>query len=320
MKRFLLRIVLLLVMCLCVLLALSRLYLVFVSTDYLRYRDETLKFKSVPYQIEYAVFGSSHSGASFQPDAVPGHTMFNFFMAAQSPIMDAELCKLFQDHFAEHATVVLTISPTSLYYDPTDDMTHMKRYCNELPLKALPTAKTKLYRLFRVIDFRVDDVLEYFRTRSITDFSAAETNDILTGLVTNDEKSNLDWTEWGMTLAAIHKDLISPDFTAGPQPRVADALDKMLSDCVERGYRVALYTPPFTEYYWNNFSEEFQAQMRRDAAAIAEKNHVAYFDYSEDARFCSNMDYFGDVDHMSFSGSKALVPVLLADIEAFYAE
>ena len=30
------------------------------------------------------------------------------------------------------------------------------------------------------------------------------------------------------------------------------------------------------------------------------------------------MDYFEDVDHMSVAGSKALVPVLLSDINQFY--
>ena len=44
MKRFLLRCLFLLVLCLVVLLSLSQLYLQFVGTDYLRDRHETLKF------------------------------------------------------------------------------------------------------------------------------------------------------------------------------------------------------------------------------------------------------------------------------------
>jgi hypothetical protein len=92
----------------------------------------------------------------------------------------------------------------------------------------------------------------------------------------------------------------------------------MLADCVERGYRVVLYTPPFTDYFWGSFSEEFQAQMRKDAAAFAEKYDIPYFDYSEDARFCGNMNYFEDVDHMNLEGAKAFIPILLADIDSFY--
>ncbi len=318
MKRFLLRCLILVVLCLVILFGLSRLYLTFVSTDYLRYRDETLKFKSVPSEIEYAGFGSSHSGASFRPEVFAGHTAFSFFMSSQSPIMDSALYFLYRENLANNAVITLTISPMSLYSNPTNDMTQMKRYCNALPLSALPTLKTKLYRAFRVVDFRVNDIFEYSRTRAITDFAAAEANDILTGLAADNDKSNLDWKEWGAELAAFHKASFVQDPSNGPEAHVVKAIDDMLADCVARGYRVVLYTPPFTDYFWGSFSEEFQAQMRKDAAEIAKKYGIPYFDYSEDARFCGNMDYFEDVDHMSLAGSKAFIPVLLADIDSFF--
>ena len=318
MKRFILRVLMLLMICLTLFFGFSRIYLQLVGTDYLLYRDETLKYKTVPDGIEYAAFGSSHSGASFRPEDIPGHVTFNFFMSAQSPIMDAALYRLYRDRLADNAVVVLTISPMSLYCDPTDDMTHMKRYCNALPVSALPTLKTKLYRLFRVVDFRLDDVFEYLRTRDITDFSTAETNDILAGLAANHDNSGLDWTTWGSQLAAVHKGNIEHDPAQGPDLRVQNAMDGMLADCVARGYRVALYTPPFTAYYWSCFSEEFQSQMRSAAGQFAARYGIPYFDYSEDTRFCENMTYFSDVDHMSSEGSKAFAPILLADIDSFY--
>jgi hypothetical protein len=318
MKRFLMRCLVLLVLCLVVLLSLSRLYLQFVGTDYLRDRHETLKFKNVPYNIKYAGFGSSHSGASFQPESFPAGSAFSFYMSSQSVIMDAELYQLFREHLADGAVVALTISPMSLYSNPTNDMGRMKRYCEALPLKALPTLKTKLYRLFRVLDFRVDDIFEYFRTRSFTDISAAYAADVQAGRIANDDKSGLDWATWGATLATLQKETFTCDPTTGPEKMVSRALDEMLSDCVARGYRVVLYTPPFTDYFWGCFSEEFQTQLRKDASLIAAKNGVPYFDYSEDARFCQNMDYFGDVDHMSLSGSNALVSILLQDMDSFY--
>ena len=318
MKRFLFRCLLLLTLCLAVLFPLSRLYLTFVGTDYLRSRDETLKFQSVPEGIEFAAFGSSHSGASIRPEAFPAGTMFNFYMSSQSPIMDAELYRLFRDHLSEQAVVTLTISPMSLYTDPTGNMTHMKRYCNALPVSALPTPGTKLYRMFRAVDFRLNDVFEYYRTRYITDFDAAFEADLQAGLAANNDKSNLDWASWGNELAAVQRNEWTCDPANGPEKRVLRELDRMLSDCVARGYRIALYTPPFTDYFWGCFSEEFQSQMRSDAANIAAKYNIPYFDYSEDARFCKTMDYFEDVDHMSVAGSKALVPVLLDDIDHYY--
>ena len=318
MKRFLLCCLLLILLCAAVLFPLSRLYLKFVGTDYLRSRSETLKFKSVPNGISFAAFGSSHCGASIRAEAFPNSTMFNFYLSAQSPIMDAELYKLYRNHIADGALVTLTISPMSLYTDPTGDMTHMKRYCEALPVRALPTLGTKLYRLFRVVDFRANDIFEYFRTRNIANFSAALTADIQAGRAADSDKSQLDWTNWGAELAAVQTNEFTCDPANGPDKRVLNELDAMLSDCVSRGYRVALYTPPFTNYFWANFSEEFQAQMRNDAASLASKYGIPYFDYSEDARFCENLDYFEDVDHMSVAGSKALVPVLLGDINQFY--
>ena len=78
MKRFLLRVLLLCVLCLGILLGLSRGYLKLVGTDYLLHNDETLKFKTVPMNIQYAGFGSSHSGASFRTELFPAQTAFNF--------------------------------------------------------------------------------------------------------------------------------------------------------------------------------------------------------------------------------------------------
>jgi len=301
-----------------ILFPLSRLYLQFVGTDYLRYRNETLKFESVPNNITFAAFGSSHCGASIRSEAFPDSIMFNFYLSAQSPIMDAELYKLYRDHFADGAVVTLTISPMSFYTDPTGDMTHMKRYCNALPVSALPTLGTKLYRLFRVVDFRADDIFEYFRTRDITDYNSVQSADIQAGLAADNDKSQLDWTSWGAELAAVQTNEFTCDPSGGPDKRVLRELDAMLSDCVSRGYRVALYTPPFTDFFWLNFPEEFQSQMRKDASSLAAKYGIPYFDYSEDTRFCANMDCFEDVDHMSVAGSKALVPVLLRDINQFY--
>jgi hypothetical protein len=318
MKRFLLLCLLLLLLCAAVLFPLSRLYLQFVGTNYLRFCNDTLKFESVPNNITFAAFGSSHCGASIRVEAFSDQTMFNFYLSAQSPIMDAELYKLYRDHIANNAVVTLTISPMSFYTDPTGDMTHMKRYCDALPVRALPTLGTKLYRLFRVVDFHANDIFEYFRTRNVSDYGAALSADTQAGLAANSDKSQLDWASWGSALAAIQTNEFTCDPTNGPDKRVLRELDTMLSDCVSRGYRVALYTPPFTNYYWGHFSEEFQLQMRKDAASLAATYGIPYFDYSEDTRFCTNMGYFEDVDHMSIAGSKAFVPVLLEDINHFY--
>lgn len=318
MKRFLLRVLLLCILCLGILLGLSRGYLKLVGTDYLLYNDETLKFKTVPMNIQYAGFGSSHSGASFRTELFPAQTAFNFSISGQSVVMDNVLYMLYRDHLAKNAVVALTISPMTFYYDSTGDMTHMKRYCNALPVSALPNVKTKLYRLFRVLDFRFEDILEYYRTRSITDYAAANAADIKAGIRVNNDKSLLNWEDWGAELATTHRKNLTSDPKDGINDRVSKALHEMLSDCTKRGYRVALYTPPFTNFFWGSFDDELKSQLRIDAMNTAEQYNIPYFDYSEDARFCQNMSYFEDVDHMSKEGSAALITILMADILAFY--
>lgn len=66
MKRFLLKVMLLLVMCLAVLFGLSRGYLALLNTDYERNESNTLQFKFVPDNLQIACLGSSHAGNAFQ--------------------------------------------------------------------------------------------------------------------------------------------------------------------------------------------------------------------------------------------------------------
>lgn len=318
MKRFLLKLCLLAALCTGILLVGSRAYLICLNTGYVRYRNETLKFDSVPEGIEHAAFGSSHSGASFLTERFPEGTAFNFFTSSQSAVMTAAYYDLYRDRLAENAYVWIAVSPSTLYYDDTADMTSVKRYCDSMPVSALPTLRMKLYRLFRLYDFQMSDVIEYFRTRNVTDFTGMETNDILASRITDIDTASRDWNAWGRELAGINLRLIGSDSPDGLDPAVRRSLEHMLSDCAARGLRVVLYTPPFTEEYRAGYPEGFFETVRRDAAALAEMYGAVYFGYADDARIAADHANFLDVDHLSVLGAERFMPLLLADAAAFF--
>lgn len=316
MKRFLRNVLLLALVCCLLLMTLSELYLVTLRTDYQRYKDSTLRLKDMPYDIDVASFGSSHAGNAFQGQRYHDGVLYAMSLALQTPELDYAMYRHFRDHFSDDATVVITLSTFSLYWQPTfaEYCENIKRYCLFLPFSCLPSAKAKFYRLFRICDFQASDVRDYFANKQPGTPPSAESSSVATRF-TADELAQV-----GRARSQTHLDMCA----SSPDGKVSRAMDRaltaMLTDCAEHGYRVILVTTPYLDEYNRCLPQELLDRFSRDANAYADAFGVPYLDYSHDERFTHAPELFIDADHLTSEGSEIFMQIVFADADAFYAQ
>lgn len=311
MKRFLLRVLLLCVLCLGILFGLSRGYLALLNTDYERKESNTLQFKFVPDELQIACLGSSHAGNAFQRVRYDRkESFFNFNMQRENPVMDEALYRTYQDRFADHAIVIITLSYFSLYDDTSNSLSIMKRYVDFLPVQSLPNPKTKLFRLFRVIDFSLEPIASFLEGRTAT-LQTGETTTFASSY-TEEERLSL-----GRKRAQVFFSQIGD---AVLEPKIDAALRNLLSDCIEKGYRPVLVTTPYLDEFTRNFSESFLNQFQAECQAYADDFGIPYLDYSRDDRFAHTPKYFVDTDHLNSDGSEVFMDIFFDDLNAFYPE
>ena len=96
MKRFLIKLSLIIVPFILLLFVLNFAYL--NSYYWLEQRDEA-KFRNVPENIQLANLGSSHSFYSFNYNAFPEYVSFNFAMKAQHHVFNYYVLKQYLNNF-----------------------------------------------------------------------------------------------------------------------------------------------------------------------------------------------------------------------------
>lgn len=311
MKKFFLRVGLLVMICGAVLMVLSRGYLALLNTDYERNENTTLKFEFVPERIQVACFGSSHAESGFQAVRYPrADSFFNFSMQRENPVMDNALYQTYQDHLDQDSIVIITLSYFSLYDNTARSIDIMKRYIDFLPVKALPNLKTQLFRLFRVVDFSLEPVLSLAERRTAV-YQEEETTSFASNY-TDEERISIGKNRSKAYFQQIGDAKLDPEIDA--------ALRDMLTNCIEKGYRPVLVTTPYLDEFTRNFSDSFLTQFHNECQMYADAYDVPYLDYSRDARFASTPAYFVDTDHLNSDGSELFMNIFFDDLSTFYPE
>ena len=177
-------------------------------------------------------------------------------------------------------------------------------------MKSLPNLKTKLFRVFRVLDFSFEPVFSFLEGRT-ADYTVTETTTLASSM-TEEELVAL-----GEKRAQIFFNQIGD---AKIDPEIDAALRRLLSDCIENGYRPVLVTTPYLDEFTRNFSESFLDQFQAECQAYADDFGIPYLDYSRDDRFAHTSKYFVDTDHLSSDGSEAFMDLFFDDLKAFYPE
>ncbi len=100
--------------------------------------------------------------------------------------------------------------------------------------------------------------------------------------------------------------------------RIAN-LDDILDFCEANGITPILITTPYTNYYYKQVTMEFKKEFREVITAIADRHGINYYDYSEDERFGTHLEYFSDADHLNETGARLFMDILAKEIPEFSA-
>lgn len=92
------------------------------------------------------------------------------------------------------------------------------------------------------------------------------------------------------------------------------ALINMILLCKSKKVTPVLITTPFTVYYNQYVSDQFLYDFYTTINEIAVTQGVSYYDYSHDKRFETNLQYFGDADHLNPEGAIYFTNLLMEEV------
>jgi hypothetical protein len=100
-------------------------------------------------------------------------------------------------------------------------------------------------------------------------------------------------------------------------PERIEELYTIIGYCREHDITPVLITTPFSKYYRDLVSDEFLQEFNDTVTGIVDDTGVSYYDYSDDARFRDNLDYFSDSDHLNDEGAAYFMEILQDEVSEF---
>lgn len=97
-------------------------------------------------------------------------------------------------------------------------------------------------------------------------------------------------------------------------PERIEDLYNIINYCKESDITPVLVTTPFSKYYRDLVPEDFLREFNETVTAIADDTGVSYYDYSYDARFRGNLNYFMDADHLNAEGALYFMQILTEEV------
>lgn len=344
MKTFIIKIVLAVCLTLCCLFYLDIMYEQ-KSGDPIA---EVNKFNFVPNGIQIANMGSSHGEAAFNWDPlIHGRNFkcFNFALTSQPYKYDYALLNMHKNDLAEGGIIFIPVSYFSFNTEaitPEDIEAISVRYYRILSPQYNPDYS--LYKDLVAIRFPIlsagDKIFELFKPPiTFPSLSENRQNIVYAAEVNTNDISD---SEMGLPAENI-PDLESPPASpediygvekiqefeskgyARYQRHFENKTDYFQYDkkqelidiiqlCKSKKVTPILITTPFTVYYNQYVSDQFLYDFYNTINDIAIAQGVSYYDYSHDERFETNLQYFGDADHLNPEGAKYFTNLIMEEI------
>ena len=310
-----------------VLILLIPLNLLFKNTN--RFNNdnyEISKYQNVPYQIEFANFGSSHGQLGFYYSDDESIT-FNFALSSQTPEYDLALLKENLDHFADGATVVFPIS----YFTP-----YLFSHDMDLEFSVRNFRYYEILNFQNIIDFNFTDLikslLQPLNGREILNYSSIFNDDSIF-LELNNPNGNFPLENWETDNSMVERNLndeaiarwdywkkyranLDLSDTGNFNHEILDIYQEIVDICNENNLNPIFVTLPVTAelnmVVDTNFYPIFLEDMK---FMMNELGNPTYFDYSHSKVFDKNQKYFIDTDHLSKAGAQKLTEILKSDIQ-----
>ncbi len=330
MKRFLLKVVLLI----CIVLSLVKIVDIYYKTtnEYINLltEREIVKFdinnsaneikeeiKFIPLQKDLQIInlGSSHGRASFNYIDFEEYNTFNFGLSLQSPKYDYLILDYYKDYLNEDAIVFIPISYYTLYYNEFDDF------------DTFESLNVRYYDILGINHIQNIDIA-YYITNKISPLLLLENKEIYEALFNQQEEINIFNEKWYTRFndfdIETQTDIINATaeyhyILIGNQTLNTDTVlvyKEIIDLCKSEGFYPVLVTTPYLKEYNDEFNEEFYNKFYQDINKIVDENNVLYLDYSHNTEFANNKEYFADTDHLNELGSEIFTNTILQEVFA----
>ena len=268
--------------------------------------EETEKYRDMPKEITFAVFGASHGRDAFQKeDYVEG--FFNFSMSSQTSQYDLMQLREFSKRIASGATVVLTVSYLSPFWTDTEESFAAKqeRYYRILSPRNIVDCDVGHWVLQRwspLLTMECGSVISAFLhpEELRKDTNSLYGRQELTQEVLTDEQERV---------RKNHLSAIEPAMPNG-NPVMLDAYREIFSLCKENGWNAVLVTPPYPAVYTECFPSEVMDRFCAIMEVLSEENGVPWLNYAQDCEFTEKFAYFKNIDHLNLAGAYAFAAKL----------
>lgn len=311
---FTVKILLLIICCVCSLYGLSLGYKTMNQDD----SSYTKKFQNVPKQIEISNLGSSHGLFGFCYGEQKEEETFNFGLVSQSLDYDYRLIQQYRGSLAEGGVMFIVVSYFSLYEEEEsereDFLSKNKRYYGIL--------SPKYIKEYSFGEHLLADILPVMGTQ----------DNIIYELATSKERGTPAKEVWNRRLSESSPEEIRLDaensyvrhtehvFGENGKPkfnqRNVKALYGIIELCREKEIEPVLVTTPYLRAYTEEFRKndpdylegfyEFMTNLERETGAV-------YLDYSSDVRFDQKYQYFWSVDHLNKEGAILFTRIVLEE-------
>lgn len=299
MKKFIVRGTSFAVIGLVLLFALNFFY---VRTNGYKSLNGTFKFHHVPDNINIMNLGSSHGEFGFAYEELDTLTGFNFGLRGQSHYFDLEILKEYSDRLSTGCVVIIPVSCFSLIqYDDYNNQ-HILYY-DILGYGAIaghdPIEFAKL-KLLPVL-------AASFNIKYLIKDKASVDPDLFAVTGGDEEYFKLS----GLYYYSLYEQLKDEGADNGNN---LQELAEIIEYCLERGFKPVLITTPFTNQYNYWFSGEIADDFNAAIDGLCKEYGVAFLNYSNDPRFATALEWFGDSDHLNKTGRRVFTRILLTDL------
>lgn len=259
-------------------------------------------------EVQIGNVGSSHGMYDFSYDKImeKDYTCFNFANTSQSYNYDYAVLQEFGHYMTDGSVLFIPVS----YFSFNNEVANSAeaeamsiRYYHFLSPRNIPNYDP--YVDIVTTKFPIlsagQDILKLF----------PKLDSVLTAHAANDGIDVEEFARRAQERYSRHFDNKDEYF----MPERIENLYDIIDYCKENNITPVLITTPFSKYYNDLVSPDFLQEFHATINTIAADTGISYYDYSHDARFNENLEYFMDSDHLTEDAALYFTDILWDEVE-----
>lgn len=316
MKKFVVKLLLLVVVIAAISMAINFLYVRNLTNfgTMGEQKNDSAYITDVPMGIDICDVGNSHGYYGFNYEGVDsGLTCFNFALPSQSMSYNYRVIRNYKDNLSENATVFICVSYNSFFgkseTELDDFASKNKRYyhfLNKENIKQFDLANLVWVKYLPALAASPDKLI-------ITILGRNEASDVWANMTDADAAKEHGLLRYNTHVAAH----VGEDGKRIANEDEIQACLDLINMVKEIGGTPILVTTPFLKEYPESVAQNdpaFYDDFYGVINDIVDKTGVTFIDSKDDERFNDKYEYFFNTDHMNRDGAYAFTNALIGEI------